>query len=276
MPEGPEVETVRRTLEPLLVGETIDSVWLSTHSLRISAKLADFAPVLQQKIVSLHRHGKLLWILCANKSGMMIRLGMTGQAIVTEKSTAVAKHTHVKFDCKGKEKQFRYIDPRRFGSVNPFTDEKALQQELAKIGPDPIVWNDKQKLIFIENIRKTQREIKVALLDQQIIASVGNIYASEALFLAQISPFAVSNHLDDKALMALADAVEGVLRRAVANRGTSFSDYVDGTGQRGENQLHLSVFQREGEACRRCTGTIERAVQGGRSTFYCVSCQTIG
>lgn len=273
MPEGPEVETVRRSLLPLLVGARLVNPRVSRKKLRTPIAKKDLAVVDGAVVTELFRKGKLLGIATDRAAGVFVRLGMTGRLLVEEKKQRPALHTHVRMDLDGTSKELRFVDPRRFGEFVPFAGAVERDEELGRIGPDGLSLDDPGRVEVLRRLRSTTRVVKDALLDQGIVAGVGNIYAAEALFLARVSPFLSSADLDDDAGLRLVRAVEDVLRQGVENRGTSFSDYVDGEGKQGDNAKQLRVFQREGEPCVVCATVVVRVVQGARSTFYCPTCQ---
>ncbi len=273
MPEGPEVETVRRTLSPLLVGQKIGQAWVSELALRTAVTEHDFKSLKGHCIHNVGRHGKLLWIDAEKGQGFFVRLGMTGRLLFSQAGDALALHTHVRLPL-GAHHELRYVDPRRFGLVVPFSNETQKAAEIAKIGPDPLLWTTQQQSDVGKKLLTKNRDIKALLLDQALLAGVGNIYASEALFMAKISPFAIGSHLTSKQMGKLLVAVEKVLQLAVDNCGTTFSNYVDGTGKAGNNLGYVKVFQREHEPCKVCDTPVIRAVQAGRSTFYCAVCQS--
>lgn len=272
MPEGPEVETVRRTLLPLVVGARLGRARVSKFALRTAITARDLAFLEGAVVDDVGRHGKLLWLRCGD-AGLCVRLGMTGRLTVELKRTTALKHTHVRIPLNDDSRELRFCDPRRFGEVVPFSSLTALDDERARMGPDGITLDDVGRMRVAETLQRTNRSVKDALLDQRVIAGVGNIYASEACFIASIDPTRSGSSLSDNEAAALVRAAETALHTGVKNRGTSFSDYVDADGQRGDNAQALLVFQREGEACGRCGAAIERFVQGARSTFWCSSCQ---
>jgi formamidopyrimidine-DNA glycosylase len=272
VPEGPEVETVRRTLTPLLVGRVLGRPTVSRKALRTPTSSTKLRPLEGARVVSLGRHGKLLWIDVDGERGLLVRLGMTGRLVV--EAGGVKPHTHVRVPL-GDGSELRYIDPRRFGEIVYFATPRMRDEARALMGPDALAFDDdpRGRAQAATNLRATRRSLKDALLDQSVLAGVGNIYAAEALFLARLSPFLRGIDLDATAAARLLDAVARVLASAVLHRGTSFSSYVDGSGKRGDNLAHVFVFQREGEPCRVCGSKIKRQVQGQRSTFFCHRCQ---
>lgn len=285
MPEGPEVETVRRSLEPLLLGKILRAPYVSRKKLRTAITKRDLVVVEGATVTGLFRKGKLLGIATDRGAGLFVRLGMTGRLLVEEKKKKPALHTHVRFTLHDASpareddgdvdtgKELRFVDPRRFGEVVAYAGDKDRDDELDRIGPDGLSLDDAGRAEVLRRLRSTTRVVKDALLDQSIVAGVGNIYAAEALFAAGVSPFLSAADLDDDAGARLVVAVEDVLRQGVLHRGTSFSDYVDAEGKQGDNASRLKVFQREGEACVVCGAVVVRVVQGARSTFYCPRCQ---
>lgn len=273
MPEGPEVETVRRSLEPLVVGRVLGRPWVSALSLRTPVTRKQLALVEGRRVLALGRQGKLMWLSLEGGAGLMVRLGMTGKLLVEERAVARRPHTHVVLPLDDGARELRYVDVRRFGEVVPFAGEEALSKERARLGPDPLSWSDEERAAFAARLKTTRRSLKDALLDQSLVAGVGNIYACEALFLAGLSPLSRAASVPRWALEQLAVVVGEVLAKAVSLKGTTFSDFVDGAGQEGDYFAHVLVFQREGEPCPRCSRAVERIVQGGRSTFLCRRCQ---
>ena len=273
MPEGPEVETVARTLRPLVVGATFGAPWVSRLKLRTPITTSSLKAVVGASVVGVGRHGKVLWLQLDTAAAVVVRLGMTGQLTVTSTSAPLAPHTHVRLPLAGQGRELRYRDPRRFGEVTLANDGAALEAICADMGPDGIALDDVGRTAIAAALRRTGRAIKVALLDQRVVAGVGNIYAAEACFIARLDPNRRGTSLSTKEASRLVAAVEETLHQGVSRRGTSFSDYVDAEGVVGDNAAHLWVFQREGEPCRVCGHAIERSVQGARSTFWCPRCQ---
>lgn len=278
MPEGPEVESVRRTLSSRMTGATLSSPWVSDLKLRTPVDTADLAFADGRQVHHVRRKGKLLWMGLddADHEGLFVRLGMSGRALLCRPDDVIEKHTHVMLDvvtAQGERWQFRYVDPRRFGEVVPYTSRRQFDAECAKLGPDPNAFTDDDRAFVVAKLQSTSRAIKDVLLDQRVTCGVGNIYASEACFVARLSPYWAGSALDDVQARRLVDAVEEVMNDAVAHGGTSFSDYVDADGKRGAHQDHLWVFLREDEPCRECGTLVERWVQGSRSTFLCPRCQ---
>jgi formamidopyrimidine-DNA glycosylase len=281
MPEGPEVETVRRTLLPLVIGARLGVATVSAQPLRTPITSADLAFLQGRRVVDVGRRGKTLWLRVDDErdgDGVVVRLGMTGQLTVTSTSAPLLPHTHVRVPLIGDDghatgTELRFRDPRRFGEVVPFRGDAGLQALCAGLGPDGLALDDDDRAAVAAALRRTSRAIKEALLDQRLVAGVGNIYAAEACFLAGLAPTRKGTSLTRAEAARLVAGVEETLAQGVRHRGTSFSDYVDAAGDVGDNAQHVWVFQREGEPCRRCGTPIARIVQGARSTFWCPQCQ---
>lgn len=273
MPEGPEVETVRRTLQPQVLGRRLGEAWVSAMALRRPVEAADFRVLQGKRVEGTGRHGKLLWLHLEGEGGIWVRLGMTGRLLVQDAKVEKHPHTHVVIPLDDGREELRYVDVRRFGEVVPYQDAALREAERARMGPDPLTWSEAERRQVAEKFKTTQRTLKEALLDQSLLAGVGNIYASEALFAARLSPFKTGCRTSKPALHRLLEATETVLQKAVAHRGTTFSDFVDSSGGEGQNLQHVAVFWREGEPCASCGRAIEKVVQGGRSTYFCRKCQ---
>lgn len=274
MPEGPEVKTVARTLQEKLIGQQLGALWHSAYKLRRPVNYQSLKSLEKSVISGVSAYGKVLFIEINNHAAIVVQLGMTGQLKVETTNTPVARHTHVRWSLKNTPYELRYVDPRRFGLFD-ICDEQMRKQIINKLGPDPFRLNESHILLLINSMRKSSRAIKEVLLDQSVIAGVGNIYASEALFLATINPETHGCDLAPKSVRLLIDAIVQVMAQAYQNCGTSFSNYVDGSGSKGKNLDFLQVFQRHGQPCLICQTTIERIKQGGRSTFYCPRCQAL-
>jgi formamidopyrimidine-DNA glycosylase len=181
-------------------------------------------------------------------------------------------HTHAVFALEGGG-ELRYVDARRFGVLAAYRRDAVLRsRELAGLGPDPLT-DDFTAGGLAGALAESRVAVKLFLLDQKRVAGLGNIYVSEALFRAGISPRRRADRIGAARAVELHAAVRAVLEEAVARRGTSFRDYVDADGESGDNQAFLAVYGREGAPCPRCGGAIRRVVQGARSTFYCPRCQ---
>jgi formamidopyrimidine-DNA glycosylase len=261
MPELPEVETIRRDLVRDLVGARIVSVWTSGKPLH--NRPIDVAALRKARgtIVALRRHGKYLYVDTETGS-VIVHLGMTGSLTVTAPGNKPA-HTHVVFGLDN-GRELRYVDARRFGQVTT--------QPPVNVGIDPFERGFTATRLG-SLLERSGRAVKPFLLDQSQVAGIGNIYASEALFSAQIHPDSPAKLLGGEPVAALWRAIRDVLRAAIRNRGTTLRNYRDGEGREGGNQRRLRVYARDGEPCVRCGDTVRRTVHQGRATYFCPGCQ---
>ena len=230
-------------------------------------------PLIGATFGTIDRLGKRLGLQMTLGDGrehrLRVQLGMTGRLIVQSRQSSRPAHTHLVLGLG--DDVLVYADPRRFGSV--VIDDEAIWPP-TDLGPDLLSLHRPGPQAMVRDaLERTQRRLKDALLDQRVVAGVGNIYACEALFVAGIDPRTPSRAASDR-LDILLRAITDEARRGVKNGGTSFRDFVDGRGRRGRHQEYLRVFLRQGQPCPRCRGLIERLVIGQRSTFYCRHCQT--
>jgi formamidopyrimidine-DNA glycosylase len=273
MPELPEVETVVRELRPSLLGRRITSVWKSRHSLRRSWKRAWNAQLEERTIRDVRRRGK--WIVVDLDDGrrVLLHLGMTGQLTVHALEEVERDHTHLIVGLDG-DRQLRFRDIRRFGSASLFAGEAELTAffDAMGLGPEPF---DLPPGHWKKHMAATARCLKAVLLDQRVVAGVGNIYADESLFLAKLHPERRGCDLKPAESARLGRAVAAVLTSAIERRGSTIRDYVGGSGLQGEYQNEFRVYGRTGEPCPRCRTPISRIRLAGRSTHFCSECQPI-
>jgi formamidopyrimidine-DNA glycosylase len=272
MPELPEVETVRRTLAPAL-GATIRAVWDSGKGLHMQRKppRARLKQLVGARLTAARRHGKYLLLDTDTPYTLMIHLGMTGRVLIMAKASPRPAHTHLVLDLGDRE--LRFADARRFGQLDVI--ERARECEhaaLAVLGPDPLV-HGIDHVAFAARAKGKKATLKSFLLDQSVLAGVGNIYASEALWRAKLRPTTRAYKLTVKTAARLAKAIDETLRNALDNGGTTFSDFIAADGAEGYNEDYLWVYGRAGEPCLRCKTMIRRAVHQGRATYYCPTCQ---
>lgn len=278
MPELPEVETVRRTLKPIL-GRTVAAVWTSGLALRLG-QVVDAAALRRsaagRRIEEVRRWGKFLLIDFAGGSrSVLVHLGMSGRLRVMPSASERPPHTHVAWALGGPGPglELRFSDPRRFGLVSLVT--RGAEREhpaLAGLGIDALTGRIDGPLLHQAG-RGSRRSVKALLLDQRVLAGVGNIYASEALWHARIRPTLHAGKLSRPRADALAEAVRVVLAHALDHGGTSLRDFVDADGSSGEHSDYLWVYDREGQPCPRCARPVRRTVIQGRATFHCPGCQ---
>lgn len=270
MPELPEVETVVRDLRPLLVGRTFQSVQRSTQALRRTWAPEWDASLKDALVTAIHRRGK--WILVEFQHGgfLMVHLGMTGQFTVKAASEPVESHTHLIFPLDDGH-QLRFRDIRRFGSATYFPDRQTWETFLAdKLGPEP--W-DMDPKAWRTILKETSRNLKAILLDQTLIAGVGNIYADESCHAAKLNPRRRGDSLSTAEATRLLEKIRLVLTTAIESRGSSIRNYVGGSGLKGGYQDEFQAYGRTGEPCLTCETPIECIRLAGRSTHYCPKCQ---
>jgi formamidopyrimidine-DNA glycosylase len=271
MPELPEVETIVRGLAPRLEARAIRGVWGSGLPLRLARPVALRqlrALCVDRRFERIARRGKYILLATGGDAGVSVHLGMSGRLRLQPVGEPRPPHTHVVFSLDGGE-ELRFIDPRRFGSVTP-ASRLARLPELARLGPDPLSELDAGELA--RRLAGVRAPIKAFLLDQRRIAGLGNIYVSEALHRAGIHPGARASTVRRRA-PALLDGIRGALESGIANRGTTLRDYVDASGNKGDNLGALLVYGREDLPCGRCGSPIRRRVDSARSTFFCATCQ---
>ncbi|MBM3537522.1 MAG: bifunctional DNA-formamidopyrimidine glycosylase/DNA-(apurinic or apyrimidinic site) lyase [Alphaproteobacteria bacterium] len=272
MPELPEVETVVRGLRSQLVGLTITRVEQRRPDLREKFP-ARFAGRLQgRRIDSVERRAKYILIGLADANLLVVHLGMTGQFVIGAKPNAIGPHDHVVITLDN-DRVLRFNDVRRFGLMDIVPAAQLGSHKRFKgIGPEPLA--DGFGGAVLEAAFKGRKgPIKAALLDQRNLAGIGNIYASEALYRARISPKRRTGTVTRERAALLATSIREVLEKAVAAGGSSARDYVNADGEQGYFQTEWVVYDREGKPCPSCRAPIKRIVQSGRSTFYCSKCQ---
>ena len=266
MPELPEVETVVRTLRPVLLNRRITRVELTRPDIVTPADCDLPKRLAGRTVTDITRRGKRIVLTLDDENRFYVHLGMTGRLTVEPSAAPVEKHTHLVARLSDRGRELRFRDPRRFGGIWWMGTETCDDG----IGPEPLTLRIAQ---LSRRLARTTRAIKNVLLDQTVIAGVGNIYADEALFAARIHPLQRANELARDEVRRLNRAVKLTLRRAVRHRGSTLRDYVDAEGVAGAFQTLHRVYDRAGEPCRSCKHPIERIVLGGRSTHFCPNCQ---
>jgi formamidopyrimidine-DNA glycosylase len=272
VPELPEVETVVRELRPHLTGRRITSVEVSGHALRRPWSASWPAALVGRRVRLLRRRGK--WIVAGLEGGLhlVLHLGMTGQLVVTAARAPRPPHTHLVLGLDRGGRQLRFTDIRRFGSATLFASPNEVERffEEAGLGPEPFALDPRY---WLERLGGTGRNLKAVLLDQRVVAGVGNIYADESLFAARLHPTRLARQLTAAEAHRLRQAIVAVLTRAIARRGSSIRNYVGGSGRKGEFQEEFSVYGRAGLPCVRCRTSVECIRLAGRATHYCPRCQ---
>ncbi|HVO23399.1 MAG TPA: bifunctional DNA-formamidopyrimidine glycosylase/DNA-(apurinic or apyrimidinic site) lyase [Candidatus Margulisiibacteriota bacterium] len=268
MPELPEVETVRRSLLPI-VGARIEAVEVREPRLRRTVA-PDFASRLTGRVIQgIERRGKYLLFQLSADETLLTHLGMSGALLLQPVGAPLQTHDHVSLRLSD-GRQITFNDPRRFGLMRVGRADEFV--ELGNVGPDPL--SDTFSLSDLAALaRGRKKPVKNLLMDQRALGGVGNIYANEILFRAGIRPGRQARRLTRPELERLLDATRAVLRRAIRLGGSSISDYRDSSGRPGYFQLQLKVYDRAGKPCLRCRTPVRRVVHAGRSSFYCPACQ---
>ena len=265
MPELPEVETIVRSLRPSLLSRRIDRAQVNRTDI-IDPPGIDFAALAKGRTIrNLSRRAKRIVFELDDATRFYIHLGMSGHLSLESPKSPLQTHTHLILDIAGKE--LRFVDPRRFGGVFWLGKDKSIEEGL---GPEPL---EMEPHDLAPRLRKVRRAIKTALLDQKLIAGIGNIYADEALFTAQIHPRRLASRLSSDQVTRLSIAIKTVLTRAIEHKGSTVRNYRDANGQPGEFQKVHQVYDRTAKPCLVCGNPISRIVLGGRSTHFCRTCQ---
>lgn len=273
MPELPEVETVRRTLEKHILGLKITTVRVITPKIIRVPDADEFAILIKDRTVrEMGRRGKYLLIHLSDGFSLIIHLRMTGQLIYCDPQRETAKHTHLVFNLNN-GMELRYVDIRQFGRIAMVpTGEVNDFPGLTTLGPEPLE-EDFSREFLKKEVRNRRTKIKPLLLDQTFLAGLGNIYVDEALHQARIHPERLAATLTAREITLLHQAIKDVLKSGIEHRGTSIKDYVDAEGMSGGNQSRLQAYGRFAKPCLQCGMAIERKKVGGRSSYYCPRCQ---
>jgi formamidopyrimidine-DNA glycosylase len=282
MPELPEVETVRRGLLPVMEGAVIARAEVNRPDLRwpLPDRMAD--RLTGRTVTALRRRSK--YILADLDSGetLLVHLGMSGRMLISgaqlgsfyHDHPAPQKHDHVVLHMANGAR-ITFNDARRFGAMDLMPTETADQHLLlAGLGPEPF-GNDFNEPYLAARLKGRKTPIKAALLDQRIVAGLGNIYVAETLFRARISPLRLAGDLTEALVHGLVPVIREVLAEAIEAGGSSLRDFRQANGELGYFSKHFQVYDREGDPCETpgCQGTITRTVQSGRSSFWCPACQ---
>jgi len=268
MPELPEVQTIVDGLNKIILGKKIKSI--STDSSRVFSQKDFKKGVEGSKITIIRRRGKFIIIELSNTRAILIHLGMTGNLFYLKKESFPEKHDHMVMKFSD-HTQLRYNDQRKFGKIK-MIDLAKLENvsEIGQLGSEPLKISLKD---FVNIFQRRKGRIKTALLNQKILAGLGNIYSDEALFDAKIHPLTKIDNLNQTKLKALYSSIKKILKKAIQSGGTSVDDYLNVDGQEGFFQFKLKVYGREGEPCPRCGAKIKRIKISQRSSHYCPRCQ---
>ncbi len=272
MPELPEVETVVKSLEPI-IGNQITASKVYQSQLRIGCKIPkDFSKLINlSKIKDIKRIAKYIVIELSNSEVLIIHLGMSGNLLLKEKDYKAKKHDHVIISFKDSSIVFR--DPRRFGAIFIIKNQNldAFFKD-KKIGIDALSSKFTPKYLKA-TLKGRKTPIKTSLLNQKIVAGLGNIYVCEALFLCGINPCTASNDLTEKELETLVPAIKNTLKKSIKAGGTTLKDHKSANGTPGYFSQELLVYGKENQPCPECNTNIQKIIIGGRSTFFCPKCQ---
>ncbi len=286
MPELPEVEIVRQSLDKKITQKKVKSVIIRNRQLRFKIPLNFYSYLKNKKIIKVERFSKYLIIHLSLGGYCLIHLGMSGTIHIvynnqTNKITNTSfynlpilpkKHNHVEiiFD------KFRviYNDPRRFGFFQLLENSSDLEKRFSHLGPEP--FDSNFNLIYVYNFFKNKnKNIKNFLLDQKFVSGIGNIYASEILFLSKVNPFKKANSLNKKECLKIILNSKKILLKAISKGGSTIKNFKSATGLDGKFQNDFNVYQREGKKCKnlKCSNLIKKKIISNRSTFFCDSCQ---
>lgn len=286
MPELPEVETVKRGLAPVMVGQVITSVDVRRPDLRWPFPENMAARLAGQRVRGLSRRAKYILVDLTSGETLIIHLGMSGRMQIEQREKGealahfhhrlplIAKHDHVVIEMQDGAR-ITFNDARRFGMMDLCaTDQLANHRFLHDLGPEPL-GNAFNEDYLVNALKGRNTPIKTALLDQKIIAGLGNIYVCESLWRAKISPLRKAGSISARRVGDLVPVIRQILLEAIDSGGSSLKDFRQTSGELGYFQHSFAAYGREGDLCRTpdCKGKICRIVQAGRSTFYCNKCQ---
>ena len=272
MPELPEVETVVRSLQRAVVGSRIERVLHLRGDIVTPVDFPLVEKLIDRRVERITRRGKRIIFALDDGNFFYIHLGMTGRLTIEKTGEPLRKHTHFIAELIGlpngktPARFLHFTDPRRFGGIwwlGPASDAEGM-------GPEPLTIRPSQ---LARRLNSAGRPIKNALLDQKIIAGLGNIYADEALFRAGLHPQRIAKELTLAETQKLNRAIKTVLRQALRFKGSTLRDYVDADGNKGSFQKRHRVYDRDGKPCRSCREPIQRLVLSGRSAHFCPHCQ---
>ena len=270
MPELPEVETTRRGISPHCLQQTISDVIIRNRKLRWPIANSLPRELRGQQIKDIQRRAKYL-LLVTDSGTLILHLGMSGSLRICDKDEAIKKHDHVDIVLSSQQ-ILRFNDPRRFGSLH-WTRQAVEKHKLLRVlGPEPL--EETFNAQYLYNIsRRRKVAIKSLIMNSHIVVGVGNIYASESLYLAGINPGRAASRISLPRYEKLVAAIKQVLQAAIESGGSTLNDFIQPDGQPGYFQHHFRVYGKAGQPCEQCGQPISQITQGQRSTFFCKSCQ---
>jgi formamidopyrimidine-DNA glycosylase len=270
MPELPEVETTVNGIKPWLESKTIDHINIYNPSLRWLIPTDLPKKHLNQKIIKVERRAKYILIHLESQSTLILHLGMSGSLRILTSNKELQKHDHFEL-ITNDGVILRFNDPRRFGCV--LDSDNFIEHKLIKnLGPEPLTKDLDGRYLKLKSTNKT-KAVKNFIMDNHIVVGVGNIYASEALFMAGISPLKPAGKVSLIKYTLLAEKIKQVLSLAIQAGGTTLKDFINSDGKPGYFSQQLKVYARKNQPCKSCNHPIKQITQGQRSTFYCSKCQ---
>ncbi len=274
MPELPEVETIKRSLSQLIIGQKITKASINYPNLLKNCLPEEFEKELVGQVFKdITRRGKYLMFEFESDLRLIVHLRMTGQLRYEKNSNLIHKHNHFILDLE-KSNQLRYVDVRKFGMIYLGTyDEVINDSGWHRLGPEPLSEEFLPSTLLGILKKYSGRKIKALLLDQNIIAGIGNIYADEALYKSKIHPESLAGCIPEDKVSILYQNLREVLRLGIENRGTTLNDYVDGFGNTGSFQFSLLAYGQENKPCSYCGREISKIKVAGRSSHICNTCQ---
>ena len=284
MPELPEVEITKKTLQKYVQDQYITDVKIKNYNLRYKINKNFRKNVIKKKIKKITRRSKYLIFHLSDKTFFIIHLGMTGRILVGKNNTlldtsfyssnsSINKHNHLYFFFK--KYVMIYNDTRRFGFIKFYTEGELLKSShLIHLGVEPLS-KSLNFCYFKERIKGFKKSIKNTLMDQSFICGLGNIYVNEALFISKISPGRMSFKIKDNEIILLIKSIKKILKKSIVFGGSTIKDFHNSEGKSGQFQNFFKVYGKEGQGCPRssCNGTIQRSVISSRATFFCTKCQ---
>lgn len=270
MPELPEVETCRRGIEPHICNQTISEVIIRQAKLRWPIPKTLNKIMQNQQVLQVTRRGKYLILRCS-KGSLIIHLGMSGVIRILPKISAPTKHDHVDI-IFATQQCLRFNDPRRFGSLLWTNQDPLTHPLLIDLGPEPLSTTFNADYLY-QLSRKRKTTIKQFLMNSHNVAGIGNIYANEALFAAQIHPNSQVSRISLQRYQLLVTAIKSILKYAIKRGGTTIRDFMTHDGKPGYFKQELKVYGRKGEPCLLCNSILKELIMNQRSTVYCPSCQ---
>ncbi len=273
MPELPEVETIRRGMERAMIKKSFKNVTVQRRDLRTPIPDTLEQEITGKKVNSIIRRGKYLILNLSGQNNIILHMGMSGRIHILTKERPPLKHEHVIMTMND-ETRISFEDPRRFGMLY-LSKNWENEKPFSTMGPEPLS-NDYSADILVQRLQNKKAPIKQSLLDQHIIAGLGNIYVCEALYRSGIHPQTPAKNLSQQQIETLTPHIRNILNEAIESGGSTLKDYQHTDGSLGYFQHGFKVYDREGKQCpkKSCHDNIVRIIQSGRSTFFCPSCQS--